>query len=69
MLTLFFFVLIAVILVEVFRASTDTGDFSFVNFLYSYLFSPLTAFDSFILHSGTDFQTSLKGGFVFGHFF
>ena len=69
MLTLFSFVLIAVILVEVFRASTDTGDFSFVNFLYSYLFSPLTAFDSFILHSGTDFQTSLKGGFVFGHFF
>lgn len=67
-LVLLSFVLIAVILVQIFRSSTDTEDFDLANFLYSYLFSPLTAFDSFILHSGTDFQTSLKGGFVFGHF-
>lgn len=66
---LFSFVLIAVILVHILRSSANTEDFDLVYFLYSYLFSPLTAFDSFILESGTNFQTPLNGGFVFGHFF
>ena len=68
MLVLFSFVLIALIIIQLFRSSASTEDYNWFHFICVYLFSPLTAFDSFILHAGSDFQTPLNGGFIFGQF-
>lgn len=57
------FICLALGAIQFFRGDSTGNDFLVL--IYIYLFSPLPAFDSYILHSNTDFTTYFNGDLVF----
>lgn len=65
LLVVFLLICLSMYTLQFFRRGNSAEELDFIKLIYIYIYSPLTAFDYFILHSSSDLTTYFNGEFVF----